>query len=110
MFNMKSLWLLGSGLLLAGTVEAGPNTGIPANENPQIVQCTAMDCPEGEHSLSVRTIEPVDRVCYERMREAMRMMRLTVDAAYRGSIVTATPQPSPTPKEIWDATMKECVQ
>lgn len=109
--DYKLLWLLCSGLLLAGTVEACPNTCMPTDQNPHM-QCTTMNCPEGEHSLSVRTIEPVDRVCYERMREAMRMV---TEGMYLS--VPRDGRPSqwllPIPKgkaDLWDAVIRECVK
>ena len=55
--------------------------------------------------------ERVDYACYQRMQEVMRAMRITVDAAYLGYIVTATPSDfRPSVKERWDATMRDCAK
>ena len=101
---MPTFALIGLVLLLAGTVEAGERSIEPPGMGFMVCDADLRNCTVNQPLMEQRA------ACYQRMQEAMRMMRLTVDAAYRGAIVTATPQPSPTPKEIWDATMKECVQ
>lgn len=130
---MKLIWLIGAGLLLAGTVEAGEPDISDGTDwaissiassvlvDEVLLKKLIMEAEQYGGSLHVTPVyynektkeyTKVNYSCYQRMREAMRMvnegMYLSVP---RDGKPTQWVLPIPKGKaDSWDAVIKDCVQ